>query len=86
MLTTENGRSDIEATIYGYLEKRFPALGSCESDTPLLESGAIDSLGILELMTFLGDRFGITLEDGDFDPGHLGTPARLVQFVEHRRR
>ncbi|MBX9840655.1 MAG: acyl carrier protein [Xanthobacteraceae bacterium] len=86
MLAMPEGRSDIETVLYPYLTTRFPALGDCHADTPLLESGAIDSLGILELMTFLGERFGITLEDGDFDPEFLGTPGRLVTFIQRKRQ
>ena len=86
MLPPPNRPSHVEATVYAYLARRFPALAGCDADTPLLENGAIDSLGILELMTFLADRFEISLDDNDFDPENLGTPARLVQFIERKRR
>lgn len=78
-------RSDIEAAVYSYLTARFPVLAGLDGDTPLLEGGAVDSLGVLELMTFLSDRFGIEIEDSDFDPENLETPHRLVQFIERKR-
>jgi acyl carrier protein len=80
------GPPEVETAVLGYLARRFPALRPLHDDTPLLESGAIDSLGILELMTFVAERFGIALDDADFDPENLGTPSRLVQFIERRRR
>jgi acyl carrier protein len=80
-----DGHPDVKETVHGYLARRFPALGGLHDDVPLLESGAIDSLGILELMTFISERFDIALDDADFDPDNLGTPARLVQFIERRR-
>jgi len=80
------GHADVESVVYGYLSKRFPKVATWNADTSLLESGIIDSLGVLELMTFLGDKFGITLEDEDFDPKHLATPGRLVQFILERRQ
>lgn len=72
--------STIETEIYAYLDKRFPALAPMGPDTPLLE-GAIDSLGFLELIMFLGERFGISMEDDGFDFQELATPASLVDFV-----
>jgi acyl carrier protein len=78
-------RSDIEAAVYSYLTARFPVLAGCDGSTPLLEGGAIDSLGVLELMTYLSDRFGIEIEDSDFDSQNLETPRHLVQFVARKQ-
>lgn len=75
---------DIEAEIYGYIDKRFPALAPAAPDTALLD-GAIDSLGFLELIMFLGERFNISMEDDDFDFQELATPASLVSFVSRAR-
>ena len=80
------GHADVEPVVYGYLSKRFPKVENWNAETSLLESGIIDSLGVLELMGFLEEKFGITLEEGDFDPKHLATPGQLVQFILERRR
>lgn len=82
--------SEAETTtgaIASFLRERFPALANREltAETPLLGSGAIDSLGILELMTFLADRFGIELTDDDFDPANFDTIGHLARFVERAR-
>lgn len=82
----DRGRTEIDNVVYAYLMERFPKLADCDAETSLLESGAIDSLGILELMTFLSDRFGIDLDDGDFDPDNLATPGRLVRFITERKQ
>ena len=74
-------KTDILRAIHGYLRDRFPALADVEATTPLLHSGAIDSLGFLELMTFLSEEFGITLEDEDFDASNLETAGKLADFV-----
>ena len=74
-------KTDILRIIRGYLRNRFAALADVEETTPLLQGGAIDSLGFLELMTFLGEEFGITLEDEDFDASNLETAGKLAEFV-----
>jgi acyl carrier protein len=78
--------AETESIIYEYLSKRFPKIATWSAETSLLDSGIIDSLGVLELMTFVSERFGIALEDGDFDPQYLATPGRLVQFILSRRQ
>ena len=77
--------AEAETAIYEYLARRFPRISSWNRDTSLLDSGIVDSLGVLELMTFVSERFGIRLEDSDFDPGNLATPGQLVRFIASRR-
>ena len=75
---------DISAKIHAYIDRRFPALAPVAPDTALLD-GAIDSLGFLELIMFLGERFGVSMEDDGFDFQELATPASLVRFVSQVR-
>lgn len=74
---------DNNGTIIAFLRGRFPAFGdhALTAETPLLETGAIDSLGLLDLMSHLGDAFGIAIEDADFTPEHFETVATLARFV-----
>lgn len=72
----------VASVVRAYLVQRFPAAGPITDETPLLEGGIIDSLGFLELMTFLSERFDIGLDDTLFEPDNISTPAALVRFVE----
>lgn len=62
------GRSDVE-------------LGFEES---LIESGVIDSTGVLELVTFIEERFGIKVEDEELVPENLDSIKNLIDFL-HRK-
>lgn len=77
---------DLRATVADYLRERFPALAGKPLDdaTPLLTGGAIDSLGILDLAAFLGERLGVEVGDDDFEPGNFETFGCLMAFVERR--
>lgn len=77
---------DIDTLVFSYLRARFPALADCTVDTPLIETGALDSLGFLELMMFLSEKFGIELTDDDFDPTNLETPGSIIAFVRRNAR
>lgn len=83
-MDTESRTAEVDAQVRDYLSTRYPALPDLSSDTPLLEGGAIDSLGILELMTFLSERFGIPIEDTDFSRQNLATPGHLARFIAGR--
>lgn len=83
---TDTAHGEVEAVVHAYLSKRYPGLAQLRPDTSLLGSGAIDSLGILELMTFLGERFDIVVQDDDFDQENFETLASLVRFINDRKR
>ena len=51
----------------------------------LIESGAVDSTGVLELIEFLEQEFDITVEDSETVPDNLDTIERIVAFVQRKR-
>lgn len=65
-----------------YDERRTPIT----PDTPLLDSGLIDSTGIIELVTFLESEFGVKVADEEIIPDHFETVARIAALVAAKRR
>jgi len=51
-----------------------------ETDS-LIENGIIDSTGVLELVAFMEDCYGITVADVDIVPANLDSLARITAFV-----
>lgn len=47
----------------------------------LLELGIVDSTGVLELVTFIEDRYQITVEDEELVPENLDSIENLVRFI-----
>lgn len=47
-----------------------------------LDSGIIDSTGVLELIGFLESHYGISIEDSELVPANLDSVERVAQFVE----
>ncbi len=77
----------VEKELKKYLIERFfhGASDRVKDDEPLFESGIIDSLGVLQLVSFIEDRFGIHVEDEDLVPENFDTIKRIVEFVENKR-
>ena len=48
------------------------------------ETGIIDSTGVLELVAFLEERYGIVIEDGELLPDNLDSIARLAEFLARK--
>lgn len=50
----------------------------------LIENDIIDSTGVLELVAFVEDQFGIAMADSDIVPANLDSLARISAFIEAR--
>lgn len=53
-------------------------------DTSFLESGIIDSTGVLELVAFLEEEFHVKVEDEDLIPANLDSVNAVTRFVERK--
>lgn len=48
----------------------------------LLEGAIVDSLGILDLVSFLQQEFSVTIEDDDLVPENFRSIESMAQFVQ----
>ena len=55
-----------------------------QDDTSFMESGIIDSTGILELITFLEEKYEIKIEDDELIPENLDNLQNVAQFVSRK--
>lgn len=59
---------------------RLPA-----ADQSLIEQGVVDSTGILELIEFVEEKFGIQVSEAETVPENLGSIANLTRFVASKK-
>ena len=52
-----------------------------DNDDSFMDKGIIDSTGILEVIHFLEDDFGIKIEDEEMIPENLDSVNNIVSFV-----
>lgn len=50
-------------------------------DASFLEEGIIDSTGILEVISYLEERYGIEIADQEVIPENLDSVARIADYV-----
>ncbi len=64
-----------EHYLFGYGNEEF------DDDASLLEHGILDSLGILELISFIEDKFGIRVSDEEILPENLDSIGGISRFI-----
>lgn len=57
-----------------------------KDDESLLDRGIIDSTGVLELVWFLDETFGVKVADEELLPENLDSVNRIVAFIERKRQ
>jgi acyl carrier protein len=55
--------------------------GSLGSDQSLLETGIVDSTGVLELVFFVEETFGIKVKDDELVPRNFDSIAKLAAYI-----
>ena len=56
--------------------------GSSLDDTaPLIEQGILDATGVVELVLFLEETYGITVAESELQPSHFETVDAIVAYT-----
>ncbi|NLG09361.1 MAG: acyl carrier protein [Deinococcales bacterium] len=77
----------IERELRQFLDDNFILDGGAERldrEESLTQAGVLDSMGVLELIMFIEERFGVQVPDEDTLPENLDSVARVVAYVERR--
>lgn len=53
-------------------------------DTQLFDEGIFDSMGLLNLISFLEEDFKVKVEDSELDAANFGSIAAIASFVERK--
>lgn len=74
----------VEESIRTYIAEKF--LFSDDGypfpdDASFLQEGIIDSMGIMALVNFVSETYGITVEDEEFVVGNLDSVSRLASYI-----
>lgn len=78
--------SDIKNQIKTFIVDNFlfGDAGNLEDETSFLGEGIIDSTGILEMVDFLEETFGISVEDDELVPENLDSIKNLEAYINRK--
>jgi acyl carrier protein len=82
------GGLQMRAKLRTFIESNFyvPEGQVLADDASLLDSGVIDSTGVLELVGFLQDEIGVEVADDDIIPENLDSIAKIESFVMRKQK
>ena len=78
---------DTRETVKNFIESSFlpgSAVAAIENGTSFLEIGLMDSTGVLEMVDFLEEQFGITVEDEELVPDNLDSIDKICRYLESK--
>jgi len=68
----------VENFLYGHDD------GVLDNDSSLLENGVIDSTGILELVSFIEEKYVISIKDEELIPENFDSIGKISTFIERK--
>ena len=74
----------MESVINDYISRELvskPELLPLKNDTPLLETGILDSLSVLKLVLFLEQQFGIVVAPEELIPENFETVEAICTYL-----
>jgi acyl carrier protein len=70
----------IDNFLFGELDAKL------SNDDSFIDTGIIDSTGVLELVAFLEDKYESEIQDNELVPNNLDSVNRLLQFISRKVR
>jgi acyl carrier protein len=81
------GQMSVKGDIESYIRSEFStALGhvELEDETQLIETGIVDSLGIMKLLQFIQESYSIRIADDDLRPENFASLMAIASFIDAR--
>ena len=78
----------MESTIRQFIVDNFLAGKddpSFQNEDSFMETRVIDSTGIMELLEFVEDEWGISVEDSELTPENFDSVSKVAAFVASKR-
>ena len=78
-------RDQIRARVRSFVDENFlymrPDFELGDHDS-LMGNGIVDSMGVMEMIEFLEEEFGVTVDDADITEANIGTIDAIAGYVE----
>jgi len=80
--------SDLAASVREFILKQFPLARKhrINNTDPLLESGVLDSMGVLDVVAFIEQEYAISVSDDDLVPENFQSIDRIAAFIQGRAK
>ena len=79
---------NIKQQIRDYIAENFMFSSNgfnMDDNESFLEAGVVDSLGVLEMVTFVEETFGLKVPDEEIVPDNFDSVDNLAAYIERKR-
>ena len=79
-------QADVNTDVRRFILQKFPLARKqqVKDNDALLEGGMLDSQGVLEVVSFIEERFAISVADEDLVPEHFQTIDRIGAYIHSK--
>lgn len=80
-------KSQILTRLRAFVEENFLYMRpdfELKNDQSLMENGVVDSMGVMEMIQFLEEEFGVEVDDSEITEENLGSLDAIAGFVLKR--
>jgi acyl carrier protein len=80
--------TEIAARLRGYIVDNFLYMRpdfEFSDDDRLMERGIVDSMGVLEVLQFLEEEYGVAVEHDEISEANFGSLGAIARFVADKR-
>lgn len=79
-------KTNVNTDIRNFILKKFPLARkqNVQDSDALLEKGMLDSQGVLEVVLFIEQEFGVIVEDDDLVSENFQTIERIAGYVQSK--
>lgn len=84
---TNDTPTELELSIKEFISKSllFSETFPYDNDASFLAEGIIDSMGVMELVAFVGQTFQIQVPPEDITPANFDSVSKLAAYIRKRR-
>jgi len=74
---------DIQDSLLDFICKNFLVeMEEIDLEKSLVDTGIIDSIGLIEIATFIQNTYGIIVEEEQMNRQNFGSVVKIVNFIE----
>jgi len=84
----QTSHSEIMTRVRGFVEENFLYMHSnfqLADDDRLLDKGVIDSMSIVEIISFIEREFGVSAMEEEISDANFGSLAGIARFVTEKQ-
>ena len=78
---------DVKEIVKGFIIQNFmhgEQSITIDDETSFIDGGIIDSIGVLELVAFIEEKFGFRVEDEELVPDNLDSINKIFAYVNSK--